>query len=80
MARRVAKSFGFFRLLFNNWSGAEVLVACRQKDVIGKGVDDLNNRVDMRRLRIHDSETAEGETLLSLWRRFRKQGAKCESC
>jgi transposase len=53
---------GYFRLLSNTGlNSAEVLKIYRRKDMIEKGVDDLKNHVDMKRMRTHNGDTTEGK-------------------
>ena len=42
----------------------EALRSYRQKDVIEKGVDDLENDLDMKRLRIHSNTAMEGRIFI----------------
>jgi transposase len=51
---------GFFCILTNmTISSVELLETYRRKDIIEKGFDDLKNELDMKRLRVHSSETME---------------------
>ena len=44
---------------------AEVLELYRRRDVVEKSFDDLKNELDMKRLRCHGSETAEGKLFVA---------------
>jgi hypothetical protein len=56
------KNSGFFCLLTNTeLNASEVLDKYRRKDVIEKGFDDVKNHIDMKRMRTHNSKTAEGK-------------------
>ena len=44
---------------------AEILELYRRRDVVEKSFDDLKNELDMKRLRCHGSETAEGKLFVA---------------
>ncbi|MDR2492777.1 MAG: transposase [Coriobacteriales bacterium] len=57
-----ARHAGYFCLLTStDLSSAEALGIYRRRDVIEKCFDDLKNHVDMKRLRTHSTETADGK-------------------
>ena len=58
---------GFFLIAetdFKKTSG-EILELYRRRDVVEKSFDDLKNELDMKRLRCHGSETAQGKTFVA---------------
>jgi transposase len=58
----LAVNFGFFCVLTNTGlDSAAVLSVYRDRDAIEKGIDDLKNHVDMRRMRTHNQATMDGK-------------------
>ncbi len=56
---------GFFVLLSNATKDAiEALRVYRNKDVVEKSFDDLKNRLDMKRLRVQNSQTMDGRLFI----------------
>jgi transposase len=61
-----ARNLGYFCILTNtNLSSKEVLSIYRRKDVIEKNFDEIKNRIDMKRIRTHQTETTEGKLFCS---------------
>ena len=61
------KACGFFLIAETDFkkTTAEILDIYRRRDTIEKSFDDLKNELDMKRLRIHTSETAQGKVFVS---------------
>lgn len=61
------KRCGFFLIAETDFkkTTAEILDIYRRRDTIEKSFDDLKNELDMKRLRIHTSETAQGKVFVS---------------
>ena len=59
--RPLAEYAGFFVLLSNATKNPiEALEIYRNKDVVENSFDDLKNQLDMKRLRVHNSQTMDG--------------------
>jgi transposase len=61
-----ARNLGLFCILSNtDLSSEEVLSVYRRRDVIEKNFDEIKNRIDMKRLRTHQTETTDGKLFCS---------------
>lgn len=75
---------GWFVLISNFIKDpAEALTAYREKDSVEKSFDDLKNRLDMKRLRVHSEEAMNGRIflqflslILTVWIRRKLSGAR----
>lgn len=61
------RSCGFFLIAETDFkkTTAEILEIYRRRDTIEKSFDDLKNELDMKRMRTHSSETAQGKIFVS---------------
>ena len=61
------RSCGFFLIAETDFTktAAEILDIYRRRDVIEKSFDDMKNGLDMKRLRSHGSDTAQGKLFVS---------------